>query len=95
MRFLYLVPNFQNPTGLLLGREKRRRLLELAHATNPARRRGRPACGELYFTDVAADASDTRPIKADDRDGRVVYSEQLLEDARARLSRRLDRGPSS
>ena len=30
VNLLYLVPNFQNPTGLLLGLEKRRRLLEWA-----------------------------------------------------------------
>ena len=71
MRFLYLVPNFQNPTGLLLGREKRRRLLELAARHDLLVVEDDPH-GELHFAD-AADASDTRPIKADDRDGRVVY----------------------
>ena len=30
IRFLYLVPNFQNPTGLLIGLEKRQRLLQWA-----------------------------------------------------------------
>src|SRR4029079_18868517 len=30
VRMLYLVPNFQNPTGLLIGLEKRQRLLEWA-----------------------------------------------------------------
>ena len=71
VRFLYLVPNFQNPTGLLLGREKRRRLLELAARHDLLVVEDDPY-GELYFADDA-EASDTRPIKADDRDGRVVY----------------------
>ena len=71
VRFLYVVPNFQNPTGLLLGRDKRRRLLEAAARHDLLLVEDDPY-GELYFAD-AADASDTRPIKADDRDGRVVY----------------------
>ena len=71
VRFLYVVPNFQNPTGLLLAREKRSRLLEAAHRHDILLVEDDPY-GELYFTDVAAEA-DTRPIKADDRDGRVVY----------------------
>ena len=64
-------PNFQNPTGLLLGRDKRRRLLERAARHDLLLVEDDPY-GELYFAD-AAEASDTRPIKADDRDGRVVY----------------------
>ena len=71
VRFLYLVPNFQNPTGLLLGKEKRRRLLEAAERHDILLVEDDPY-GDLYFTD-AADASDTRPIKADDREGRVLY----------------------
>ena len=64
IRFLYVVPNFQNPTGLLLGRDKRRRLLEAAHRHDILLVEDDPY-GELYFTDMAEE-SDTRPIKADD-----------------------------
>jgi 2-aminoadipate transaminase len=71
VRFLYVVPNFQNPTGLLLSREKRTRLLEAAGRHDILLIEDDPY-GELYFPDVA-DASDTRPIKADDRDDRVIY----------------------
>lgn len=71
VRFLYLVPNFQNPTGLLLAREKRRRLIDAAHRHDILLVEDDPY-GDLYFTD-AADASETRPIKADDREGRVLY----------------------
>jgi len=69
--FLYLVPNFQNPTGLLLSQEKRRRLLEWAAQRNVLIVEDDPY-GALHFDDVAS-AADTRPIKADDREGRVVY----------------------
>ena len=69
--FLYVVPNFQNPTGLLIGLEKRRKLLEWASRHDVLIVEDDPY-GALHFDD-AASAADTRPIKADDLDGRVVY----------------------
>ena len=69
--FLYVVPNFQNPTGVLVSLKKRQRLLEWAARRSVLIIEDDPY-GALYFDDVAA-AADTRPIKADDRDGRVVY----------------------
>jgi 2-aminoadipate transaminase len=71
VRILYVVPNFQNPTGLLIGLEKRRRLLEWAERRNVLIVEDDPY-RELYFEDSATEA-DVRPIKADDVDGRVVY----------------------
>ena len=71
VRFLYVVPNFQNPTGLLMGLEKRTALLAWARQRDVLIVEDDPY-GVLYFEDVATDA-DTRPIKADDDDGRVVY----------------------
>lgn len=71
VKFLYLVPNFQNPTGLMLSLSKRRAVLEWAakHGVlivedDPYR--------DLYFPDVASE-EDTRSIAADDRDGHVIY----------------------
>lgn len=71
VKFLYVVPNFQNPTGLLLSLEKRRRLLEWAGRHDLLIVEDDPY-GDLYFEDAAGPA-DTRPLKADDTDGRVVY----------------------
>jgi 2-aminoadipate transaminase len=71
VNLLYLVPNFQNPTGLLIGLEKRRQLLEWAERRNVLIIEDDPY-GVLYFDDVASEA-ETRPIKADDDRGRVVY----------------------
>ncbi|MGE5358385.1 MAG: PLP-dependent aminotransferase family protein [Bacteroidales bacterium] len=71
VKFLYLVPNFQNPTGLLIGRAKRSRLLEWAEQRNVLIVEDDPY-GALYFEDSATPA-DTRPIKADDTKGRVIY----------------------
>ena len=71
VKFLYVVPNFQNPTGLLIGLDKRRRLLEWAERRDVLIVEDDPYC-ELYFEDSANEA-DVRPIKADDRHGRVIY----------------------
>lgn len=68
---LYLVPNFQNPTGLLIGLDKRRALLEWAERRNVLIVEDDPY-GVLYFDDVAT-PEETRPIKADDANGRVIY----------------------
>jgi 2-aminoadipate transaminase len=69
--FVYVVPNFQNPTGLLMSLRRRAALLEWAAAHDVLIVEDDPY-GALYFDDVAA-AAETRPIKADDSDGRVVY----------------------
>lgn len=71
VKCLYLVPNFQNPTGLLLSLEKRRALVEWAEREDVLIIEDDPY-RELYFTDVTTEA-DTRPIAADDPNGRVIY----------------------
>jgi len=71
IKFLYVVPNFQNPTGLLIGLGKRERLLEWAGRRDVLIVEDDPY-RDLYFEDSAGEA-DVRPIKADDRSGRVVY----------------------
>jgi 2-aminoadipate transaminase len=71
VRLLYVVPNFQNPTGLLMGVEKRRRLLEWAARRQVLILEDDPYC-ELYFEDSAGE-EDVRPIRADDVDGLVIY----------------------
>lgn len=71
VNLLYLVPNFQNPTGSLLSLEKRRRLLEWAERRDVLIVEDDPY-GLLYFDDVAREA-DTRPIRSDDLTGRVIY----------------------
>jgi 2-aminoadipate transaminase len=67
---LYVVPNFQNPAGLLIGLGKRRGLLDVASRHNLLIIEDDPY-GDLYFGDD--DAHLTRPIKTDDVEGRVVY----------------------
>jgi len=71
VRVLYLVPNFQNPTGLLIGLDKRRALLDWAERRDVLIVEDDPY-RDLYFEDSAGEA-DVRPIRADDSGGRVIY----------------------
>ena len=71
VNLLYLVPNFQNPTGLPLGLEKRQRLVEWAERRDVLIVEDDPY-GSLCFDDVAC-AEDTRAIRAHDGHGRVIY----------------------
>ena len=71
VKLLYIIPNFQNPTGMLLSLEKRHRLLEWAERRDILIVEDDPY-GSLYFDDVASPA-ETRPLRADDVNGRVLY----------------------
>ena len=71
VKLLYVIPNFQNPTGLLLSLEKRACLIEWAERRDVLIVEDDPY-GSLYFDDVAR-AAETRPLRADDRYGRVLY----------------------
>ncbi|MEO8520852.1 MAG: PLP-dependent aminotransferase family protein [Acidobacteriota bacterium] len=71
VRLLYLVPNFQNPTGLLVSLAKRLALLEWAARRDVLILEDDPY-RELYFEGFATEA-DVRPLRADDREGRVLY----------------------
>ena len=69
--FLYVTPNFQNPTGVLLSRTRRLALLDWAARRDLLIVEDDPY-GVLFFEDSATEA-ETRPIKADDVEGRVIY----------------------
>jgi 2-aminoadipate transaminase len=71
IKLLYVIPNFQNPTGRLLPLDRRRRLVEWAARRDVLIVEDDPY-GSLYFEDVASE-EETRPLRADDPDGRVLY----------------------
>lgn len=71
VKLLYVIPNFQNPTGRLLPLERRLRLLEWAERRDVLIVEDDPY-GPLYFEDAATPAQ-TRPLRADDAHGRVLY----------------------
>jgi len=70
-KFIYVTPNFQNPAGLLMSARRRLELLDAARRHDLVILEDDPY-GSIYFEDVAT-LADTRPIKADDADGRVIY----------------------
>ena len=70
-KFIYVTPNFQNPAGLLMSARRRQELLEAARRHDLLILEDDPY-GSIYFEDVTT-LADTRPIKADDVDGRVIY----------------------
>jgi 2-aminoadipate transaminase len=70
-KFVYVTPNFQNPAGLLMSARRRRELLDAAARHDLVILEDDPY-GSIYFEDVTT-LEDTRPIKADDVDGRVIY----------------------
>ena len=70
-KFIYVTPNFQNPAGLLMSAKRRRELLEAARRHDLVILEDDPY-GSIYFEDVTT-FDDTRPIKADDSDNRVIY----------------------
>ena len=71
VKFLYTVPNFQNPSGLLLALDRRRRVLEWAASASVLVLEDDPY-RDLYFPD-RTEESETRPIAADDEGRHVVY----------------------
>lgn len=70
-KFIYVTPNFQNPAGVLMSAQRRRDLLDAARRHDLVILEDDPY-GSIYFEDVTS-LADTRPIKADDTDGRVIY----------------------
>ena len=62
VKALYVVPNFQNPTGLLMGLEKRAAVLEWAARRDVLILEDDPY-RDLYFTDVTREA-ETRPVSS-------------------------------
>lgn len=67
VRFLYVIPNFQNPTGTTMSLEKRKGVLELAAKYDMLILEDNPY-GDLRF-----DGEDLPTIKSMDTEGRVVY----------------------
>jgi 2-aminoadipate transaminase len=67
-KFLYTIPNFQNPSGRLMSQPRRDQVLEIARRHNFLIVEDDPY-GELVYVDDA----DTTPIKSRDTEHRVLY----------------------
>lgn len=68
VKLVYLIPNFQNPTGQTMSFEKRKAVLELAQKYNTVILEDNPY-GDLRFA-----GEDIPAIKSMDTNGNVIYS---------------------
>lgn len=66
-RFLYTIPNFQNPSGITMSMEKRRRVYELA------RQHGMIIIEDNPYGDIRFAGEHIPAIKSMDEDGIVLY----------------------
>ncbi|WP_321941594.1 aminotransferase-like domain-containing protein [Paraburkholderia tropica] len=67
IKFLYTVPDFQNPTGVTLSLERRKRLVELANRYDFIVLEDSP------YREVRYEGEAIPPIKSFDTEGRVIY----------------------
>lgn len=68
IRFIYTIPNFQNPSGITMSLEKRKKMYELAKEYNVLILEDNPY-GELRYK-----GEDLPNIKSFDTDGLVIYA---------------------
>ena len=68
IRFIYTIPNFQNPSGITMSLEKRKKMYELAKEYNVLILEDNPY-GELRYK-----GKDLPNIKSFDTDGLVIYA---------------------
>ncbi|MBQ5315842.1 MAG: PLP-dependent aminotransferase family protein [Oscillospiraceae bacterium] len=68
VKLIYVIPNFQNPTGLTMSLEKRKALYELACKYNTMILEDNP------YGDIRFAGEDIVSIKSMDTEGRVIYS---------------------
>ncbi len=69
-KLVYVIPNFQNPSGRVWARDTRLGLLELARREDLLLLED-DAYGEVYFSGV--NPAELRALKADDEDGLVLH----------------------
>lgn len=66
-KFIYTIPDFQNPTGRTMSRERREKIVELAEKYNTIIIEDSP------YYDLRFEGDKIPPIKHFDKNGRVVY----------------------
>lgn len=68
VKFIYTIPNFQNPTGVCLSLERRKKIYSLAQKYNCFIIEDNP------YGDIRFSGEDIPCIKSFDTDGRVIYA---------------------
>ena len=66
-RFIYTIPNFQNPSGITASLEKRQEIYSIAHKYDMA------VIEDDSYGDLRYMGADIPSIKSLDKDGRVIY----------------------
>lgn len=66
-KLIYVMPNFQNPTGISYSIYKKKKLIELSEKYNFY------ILEDDFISDFAFDSSDNRPLKSYDANNRVIY----------------------
>jgi len=69
VKFMYTIPNFNNPSGITLSQSRRKKLLEVSYEYNILIIEDDPY-GELFYYGAA---DDYKPIKSFDHRGNVLY----------------------
>jgi 2-aminoadipate transaminase len=67
VKFMYVIPDFQNPTGRSLSQERRKRLVEIANQYDVLIIEDSP------YAELSYDGKPETPLKAYDTEGRVIY----------------------
>ena len=67
VKFIYTIPNFQNPSGITMSLEKRKAVYELAKKYNVLILEDNP------YGDLRVSGEDVPTIKSMDEDGIVIY----------------------
>jgi len=73
-KFIYTIPNFQNPTGITMSINKRKKLIFLAEKYNV------PIIEDDVSGDLRYEGEDLLPLKALDRTDQVVYISSLSKE---------------
>lgn len=66
-KFIYTVPDFQNPTGITMSTERRKRLVELSEKS------GIPIIEDSPYVEITFDGEKLPAIKSFDTQGMVIY----------------------
>ncbi|MFH0816955.1 MAG: PLP-dependent aminotransferase family protein [Methanobacteriota archaeon] len=66
-KMLYLVPTFQNPSGVTMTESRRRKMLEIAAQHDLLVIEDDP------YSDIRFEGDEVKPMKSFDKDGRVIY----------------------
>lgn len=67
VKFMYLIPDFQNPTGKSLSQDRRKKLVELANQYDVLIIEDSP------YAELSYDGAPETPLKAYDTEDRVIY----------------------